>query len=259
MLEEQLETMKQERGTKQRTSERRPTTLPKAGQFVRTVALYTSLEDLIAENDRRYEELQESSTADHSDKISLQRGYIALAQALPLAASRTMSVGMLLCPAEWDWGNDLLQQSTVTIWSKACSSQRFWFRYPREQPALPDGKLNQAKVKMCVASIINIRKVSPRSIAYIVCQYFSGSVSSWRSVDGDFDYEGFWNNVVDFFKDCPGPAAQRRVTKLLEWWTRKIFGKNHRADLTPEVVSQMSVTALAEQRRALEDAAFDSD
>lgn len=40
---------------------------------------------------------------------------------------------------------------------------------------------------------------------------------------------------------------------------RKIFGKNHREDLTPEVVSRMSVTALAEQRKALEDAAFDSD
>jgi hypothetical protein len=40
---------------------------------------------------------------------------------------------------------------------------------------------------------------------------------------------------------------------------RKVFGRNHRGDLTPEVVSQMSVTALADQRRALEDAAYDSE
>jgi hypothetical protein len=40
---------------------------------------------------------------------------------------------------------------------------------------------------------------------------------------------------------------------------RKIFGKNHREDLTPEVVSKMSVTALAEQRKAQEDAFFDSE
>lgn len=81
---------------------------------------------------------------------------------------------------------------------------------------------------------------------------------------------------MDFFEDAPGPVARRRVTILLEWWTRyrlycctcfpyltylfrKVFGKNHREDLTPEVVSKMSVTALAEQRKALEDAAFDSD
>ncbi|KAG2737537.1 hypothetical protein P692DRAFT_20883456 [Suillus brevipes Sb2] len=121
--------------------------------------------------------------------------------------------------------------------------------------------LYQVKVKTCVASIINMRKVTARSIAYVVCQvrFALSSVSSWRTVDGDFDYEAFWNNIVDFFEAVPGPVARQRVDKLLEWWTRKIFGKNHREDLTPEVVSRMSVTALAEQRRVLEDAAFDSE
>ncbi|KAG1721550.1 uncharacterized protein EDB91DRAFT_1256473 [Suillus paluster] len=84
-------------------------------------------------------------------------------------------------------------------------------------------------------------------------------VSSWRTMDGDFDYEAFWNNIVDFFEDVPGPVATRRMEKLLEWWTRKIFGTNHHEDLTLEVVSQMSVNTLAEQSKALEDAAFDSD
>lgn len=40
---------------------------------------------------------------------------------------------------------------------------------------------------------------------------------------------------------------------------RKIFGTNHRKDLTPEVVSLMSVNTLAEQRMMLEDAALDSE
>jgi hypothetical protein len=31
-------------------------------------------------------------------------------------------------------------------------------------------RLDQTKVKTCVASIINMRKVTPRAIAYIVCQ-----------------------------------------------------------------------------------------
>lgn len=38
---------------------------------------------------------------------------------------------------------------------------------------------------------------------------------------------------------------------------RKIFGTSHRDDLTAEVVSQMSVNAMAEQRKKLEDAIFD--
>lgn len=103
-------------------------------------------------------------------------------------------------------------------------------------------KSDQAKVKTCVASIISMKKVTPRAIAYIVCQVSSkchyalfnfwhltfewqvhfalSSVSSWRTVDADFDYEVFWNNVVDYFEVVPGPVTKRRVDKLLEWWTR---------------------------------------
>lgn len=51
-------------------------------------------------------------------------------------------------------------------------------------------------------------------------RFVLSSVSSWRTVDGDFDYEAFWNNTVDFFEDVPGPVARSRVAKLLEWWTR---------------------------------------
>jgi hypothetical protein len=39
-------------------------------------------------------------------------------------------------------------------------------------------------------------------------------------MDGDFDYEIFWNNIVDFFEDIPGPVTGQRITQLLEWWTR---------------------------------------
>jgi hypothetical protein len=76
-LEEELETMKQDRGTKQRfamspflnlcllliESRRKTTYYVAQGRAIRRmVVLYTSLEDLIAENDRRYEELPERST-----------------------------------------------------------------------------------------------------------------------------------------------------------------------------------------------------
>ncbi|KAG2739872.1 hypothetical protein P692DRAFT_201728951, partial [Suillus brevipes Sb2] len=120
---------------------------------------------------------------------------------------------------------------------------------------------DQAKVKTCIASIIGMRKVTPRAIAYVVCQirFALSNITSWRTVDGDFDYQIFWNNIVDFFEDPPGPAARARMDQLLEWWTRKVFGRNHRQDLTPDVVSKMSVNALASQRQQMEDAAFDSE
>ncbi|KAG1901200.1 uncharacterized protein F5891DRAFT_1187896 [Suillus fuscotomentosus] len=122
-------------------------------------------------------------------------------------------------------------------------------------------QLDQVKVKTCVASIIGMRKVTPRTITYTACQirFALSSITSWRTVDGDFDYEIFWNNIVDFFENAPGPAARARLNGLLERWTRKVFGRNHRQDLTPDVISKMSVNVLAAQRQQMEDSAFDSD
>ncbi|KAG1847314.1 hypothetical protein DFJ58DRAFT_730196 [Suillus subalutaceus] len=97
---------------------------------------------------------------------------------------------------------------------------------------------DQAKVKTCIASIIGMRKVTPCTIVYAACQVF-------------------WDNIVDFFKEAPGPAAQTRVKALLKWWTRKVFGRNHQDDLMLNVISQMSVSTLAAQREEMEDTAFD--
>ncbi|KAG1730634.1 hypothetical protein EDD22DRAFT_960691 [Suillus occidentalis] len=198
--------------------------------------------------------------------------------------------GKLLCPAEWDWDQNHVKAGIRDRTTEYIVSENSWplFLYENytvnrdnlEEGLLkskllvlafkaifksPSRKSDQAKVKSCVASIINMKKVTPRSIAYIACQFEQQvrfallNVSSWRTIDGNFDYEAFWNNVVDFFENVPGPVTKCRVKKLLEWWTRKVFGTNHREDLTPEVVSHMSINTLAEQRKALEDAAFDSD
>ncbi|KAG1876096.1 hypothetical protein C8R48DRAFT_690683 [Suillus tomentosus] len=85
------------------------------------------------------------------------------------------------------------------------------------------------------------------------------SVTSWRSMDNDFDYVQFWYNVVDFFERAPGRAAQRNVDCLLKWWTRKVFGTSHRAELSDTAKAKMSVNALAMQRAQRDDALFDSD
>ncbi|KAG1775831.1 hypothetical protein EV702DRAFT_1199053 [Suillus placidus] len=366
VLEEELETMRQERGTKQR----KMTYYVAQGRAVRRmVVLYTGLEDLVAENNRRYEEGLVDNMVEgipDSEQDHLQRGYLVLTQSLlwlhsklaeldtedsediskeelmqargddtstlkdlittwvnedfrpsPLIRSDDKQLhgfihdicGKLLCPAEWDWSNDCMKAGIRERTSDYIVSENSWPLFVYENYTFNDSDLekglfmskllvkafkaiftlpssarevdgdgdgadilennrhaqrslnDQVKVKTCVASIINMRKVTPRSIAYVVCQvrFALSSVSSWHTVDGDFDYEGFWNNIIDFFEDVPGPVTQRRVAKLLEWWTRKIFGASHRQDLTLEVISRMSVTALAEQRKALEDAAFDSE
>ncbi|KAG2744726.1 hypothetical protein P692DRAFT_20784151 [Suillus brevipes Sb2] len=120
-----------------------------------------------------------------------------------------------------------------------------------------DGK----KVKTHVAQIIHMHKVSPRSIAYVACQlrFTLSSVTSWRSVDGDFDYVQFWCNIVDFFKKAPGRIARRNTDRLLTWWNRKVFGTNHRVELNDVAKAKMSINALAMQRARIDDAMFDSE
>ncbi|KAG2739791.1 hypothetical protein P692DRAFT_20754895 [Suillus brevipes Sb2] len=117
------------------------------------------------------------------------------------------------------------------------------------------------KVKKHVAQIIKMEKVTPRSIAYVACQirFALSSLTSWRTVDGDFDYIQFWRSIVDFFERPPGREARRRVDRLLEWWTRKVFGRSRREDLSAAARSNMSVNALQRQRVQLDDASFDSN
>lgn len=112
------------------------------------------------------------------------------------------------------------------------------------------------KVKTHVAQIIKMQKVSARSIAYVSCQlrFALSSVTSWRSVDGDFDYTQFWHIIVDFFERPPGRVARRNVDRLLAWWTRKVFGASQRAELSDTAKAKMSVNALALQRARLDDA-----
>ncbi|KAG1727335.1 hypothetical protein EDB19DRAFT_1943270 [Suillus lakei] len=355
-LEDELQTMKEERGMKQRKT----TYYIAQGRAIWCmVVLYTNLEDLITENDRRYDEsvVDDLVVDTTTEQDCLQHGYIAFTQTLPwlhdmmkklkkgadVARGDDTSTlkdliatwinqdfrpsallrpddkqlrrfahdicGKLLYLAEWDWNDDRLSSVKAGIHDRTSEfivSENSWplFLYKNysfnnsnlekglfqskiliqafkaiftssAKEANGDGNsadilesnrrtqraVNQVKVKTCVASIISMKKVTSRSIAYVICQvcFALSNLSSWCTIDGHFDYEVFWNNIVDFFKDIPGPVAQHRVAKLLEWWTRKIFGKNHCQDLTPEVISRMSVTALAEQRRAQEDAAFDSE
>ncbi|KAG2140325.1 hypothetical protein BD769DRAFT_1662863 [Suillus cothurnatus] len=345
-LEEELDTLRQEKGIKQR----KMIFYVAQGRAIRhMVALYTSLEDLIAENNCRCEDDSESESNSTQDR--LQRGYIAFVQALPWMHDRLTQLdiddaedmlkklkrgadaargddtstlkdlvaswvnqdfrpscllksgdkhlrgfvhdtcGKLLCPAEWDWNNDHVKAGIRNRTLDFIVSENSWPLFLYESYVVNPNDLEQGlfKSKILVqafkaiftspssareadgdgdgadilenTSIINMRKVSPRTIAYVICQvrFALSSVTSWRTVDGDFDYKIFWNNIVDFFEAVPGPAAQCRVTKLLEWWTRKVFGRCHREDLTLEVVSKMSITALADQRLTQEDAAFDSD
>ncbi|KAG2148559.1 hypothetical protein BD769DRAFT_1345559 [Suillus cothurnatus] len=195
--------------------------------------------------------------------------------------------GKLLCPAEWCWEDPAVRAGIRDRTAAFIVSENSWplFMYDNYEADAENLERGLFKSKLLVMGfkaiftspssanevdgdgdgidiIENNRRARRRSDHTKVktCIRFAlSNITSWHTIDGDFDYQFFWNNIVDFFEDPPGPAALARVNKLLDWWTRKVFGRNHRQDLTPDVINHMSVCSLAAQRLQMEDAAFDSD
>ncbi|KAG1897722.1 uncharacterized protein F5891DRAFT_982453 [Suillus fuscotomentosus] len=284
VLEEEVEILKQDKVTKQRKT----TYYVSQGRAIRRmVALYTPIEDLIAENDRPcedgdndttieqdrhqhgYIELSKTATmdspeADKSGPRGLKRGADSahgddMGTLKELVASwvnidchptpliRTDdkhhrgfindACGRMLCPAEWHWDDPVIRAGIRDRTMAYIVSENSWplFMYEGYE-----------------ASVKNLERGLMKSKLLVMVRFALSNITSWRTVDADFDYQLFWNNI-------PGPATRARVHALLEWWTRKVFGRNHQQDLTLDVISQMSVSALAAQRLEMEAAAFDSD
>ncbi|KAH7917379.1 hypothetical protein BV22DRAFT_978092, partial [Leucogyrophana mollusca] len=76
------------------------------------------------------------------------------------------------------------------------------------------------------------------------------SVSTWRGTDGDFDYEEFYNIIVEFFEAPPSRGAEHRVKELLLWWDRKVFGRQRVMAVPDARCVSLSVARLAAQRLA---------
>ncbi|KAG2337757.1 hypothetical protein BDR05DRAFT_1004778 [Suillus weaverae] len=302
-LEQKLETLESGRAAKERQTNQ----YVAQGRALRcVVALYDNVEDLIMENDRRYEE--EGST---QDQDRLQLGYVALNVTFPWFQKKAEAMEYddfshmlktLRQGADMARGDDTAKlKALVASWVLSTmlavdysvplnmigmtqgirnrsdgyivtnlSFPSFLYeRYTANADNLEEGLfkgriLVQAykavftspssakdvegdgdgadisannrraqkssygiKVKKHVAHIIQMKKVMPRSIAYIACQ-------------------------------APGRSAQHRIDRLLEWWTRKVFGSRGRDDISNVSKANMSVNALARQREQMADAEFDS-
>ncbi|KAG1797399.1 uncharacterized protein HD556DRAFT_1233541 [Suillus plorans] len=218
-------------------------------------------------------EFKPNPPVDYEDKYS--RGFV------------NDACGKLLCPTELDWDNPTIRAGIRDRADGCIVTEMSWptflyEKYTADQDNLEEGLFKSTLLIQAFKSIFT----SPSSTKEIdgegdganiiennrcTKREFSGkkvkthlrfalsSVTSWHSVDGDFDYVQFWHIIVDFFEKAPGQAAQRKVDRLLAWWTRKVFGTSRRAELSDAAKSSMSVNALARQRAQEDDALFDSD
>ncbi|KAG1822450.1 uncharacterized protein BJ212DRAFT_1263293, partial [Suillus subaureus] len=190
--------------------------------------------------------------------------------------------GRLLCPTELDWNNPAVQagirdQSEGYVVMDLSFPVFLYEKYTANPDDLEEGIFkgkillqaykaaftspSSAKDIECDsdgADVIENNKHAKMAFSTIKVQFALSSVTSWRSINGDFDYTQFWWTIVDFFEKPPSQDARRRVERLLKWWTRKVFGKKHCSELSNAAKANMSVNTLARQRAQHDDAAFDS-
>ncbi|KAG1825178.1 hypothetical protein EV424DRAFT_1320325 [Suillus variegatus] len=157
----------------------------------------------------------------------------------------------LLCPAEIDWNNPVVKagirdRAEGYIVTDMSFPAFLYDKYTANPDDLEEG-LFKGKILLQGytavftspssakdvegdgdgADIIRNNRSAQRSFAGIKVkkhvQFTLSSVTSWRSIDGDFDYIQFWWTIVNFFEKPPGQEAHHRADRLLEWWTRCIM------------------------------------
>ncbi|KAG1760283.1 hypothetical protein EDD22DRAFT_781361 [Suillus occidentalis] len=232
----------------------------------------SKLKSLVADWVNR--ELKPNPTIDPDDKTC--RGFV------------NDACGRLLCPTELDWGNPIVRAGIRDRAEGYVVTEMSWPAFMYENYTADSDNLEKGLFKSSLlVQAFKAIFTSPSSAKEVAnegdgadtiannrrakMQLFYGkkvkthlrfalsSVTSWRTVDGDFDYIPFWNTIVDFFERPPGRTARRKTEQLLAWWKRKVFGTSHRAELSAGAKAKMSVNALARQRAQEDDAIFDSD
>ncbi|KAK0484419.1 hypothetical protein IW261DRAFT_1456424 [Armillaria novae-zelandiae] len=193
--------------------------------------------------------------------------------------------GAFLCPIEYDWSDpdvrEAIRNGDPRYPVTAGSWPRFLFPDPEKDHTDSDEGFAQAPVlqkawkclmtsprsadeidlnmpasrvkrqktnsQHCVANNIGLKSVTARSIAYVAVQLrIAFTQSGWQQVDGDFDHQVFFNNIIDYFEDTPGPIAAAKANAVLEWWTN-VF-KTGKTRLSQSLPDGGSVKRLATKR-----------
>ncbi|KAI5982079.1 hypothetical protein EDD15DRAFT_2203313 [Pisolithus albus] len=111
---------------------------------------------------------------------------------------------------------------------------------------------DERRTRSHVASLLGMKSVSPRAVAYTAVQlrFALSSCGAWRVVDGEFNYEDFYNNIIDFFEDAETPDDKNYIRELLLWWNRKIFGRSKVLEYSTQRTDKLSV-AMSLKRSAV--------
>ncbi|KAF8833422.1 hypothetical protein BDN67DRAFT_986045 [Paxillus ammoniavirescens] len=134
--------------------------------------------------------------------------------------------GCLLCPVDYDWRDAEHCSAIRDFHPDFLVTEHNWptFLYENEQYDPENCTKGLFKNKLLVQ-----------------VHFALSSCSSWRIVDGEFNYQNFYHNITYFFEGAKASEEKQFVEGLLLWWNRKVFGRTHMSDYRPQNVNKMSV------------------
>ncbi|PPQ82042.1 hypothetical protein CVT24_009921 [Panaeolus cyanescens] len=96
-------------------------------------------------------------------------------------------------------------------------------------PSSALGSLDPAKAKAIrgLALKHQMSTVTPQSIAHaaVMLRHAATTITEWKCLDRDFDYDDFYNNIVDLFNKEKEHADFEWIDSTIKWWNISVFGR----------------------------------
>ncbi|THU80934.1 hypothetical protein K435DRAFT_873876 [Dendrothele bispora CBS 962.96] len=146
---------------------------------------------------------------------------------------------------------ELLVKMFKLVFTAASSNDEISVHNSDDENDEPPSKRRKSTRKN-VAQLLNMTSVPPRGIAYaaVMLRFALSDAKSWGS-DRSFNYEGFYNAIVDYFEEVkPGSDEEQPIKELLDWWNQKIFPDSDANASTSSKPLQDFKNILAVQRAA---------
>ncbi|KAI6011965.1 hypothetical protein EDC04DRAFT_2609640 [Pisolithus marmoratus] len=163
----------------------------------RLISLTARVEDLVGESDWHMclDDFEDQHTEDLTKVLIL------------------LMVMMQLASIDYNWSQSNLFKGRLLVFKQIFTSPTSVLKM--------DDKPSQGKCQRHekwhthshVASLLGMRTVSPHVITHTTVQlhFALSSCGAWQVVDGKFNYEMFYNNIVDFFEDAETPDDKRII------------------------------------------------
>ncbi|KAI9573051.1 hypothetical protein HD554DRAFT_2013750, partial [Boletus coccyginus] len=184
--------------------------------------------------------------------------------------------GRLLCPVEYDWDNAEVRKYiherhlhflvTEGSWLKFLYDDGYQYDPDNLEKGLFKSTLLLKAFKLIFTSPTSANEVttsehpethnihrrtrsSANKTTRSYLRFALSGLTCWHLIDGDFNTNEFYQNIINYFEAPPGPVAKSRVQELLLWWDRKVFGFQREIAHPLEVVTSLSVAKLINQHR----------